>query len=116
MNYWIIGLILGSLVYYTYSGKNLISSSQAKDLLKQNKIDLVIDVRTPTEFSLGNYPGSINLPISDMTHERLNQLDKNKTYLVYCNTGQRARRAVEVMTQNGFKKVSYIAGTYLGLL
>jgi rhodanese-related sulfurtransferase len=51
-----------------------------------------------------------------MTHERLNQLDKNKTYLVYCNTGQRARRAVEVMNQNGFKNVSYIAGTYLSLL
>ena len=43
-------------------------------------------------------------------------LNKNKTIVVYCNTGQRARKASEEIKKLGFNKVFYIEGTYKSLL
>jgi len=117
MNYFIIGsVIIGSLMYYTFSGKNLISSEKAKQMLENKQIDVVIDVRTYSEYSLGHYPNSLNIPVQSFSDSKFKNFDKNKTYLVYCNTGQRARRATELLNNYGFKKVYYIAGHYSTLL
>ena len=35
--------------------------------------------------------------------------------LVYCNTGQRARRAAEVLRKLGYKNVYYIESSYTSL-
>jgi len=43
-------------------------------------------------------------------------LNKNKTIVVYCNTGQRARKASEEIKKLGFNKVFYIEGTYKSLI
>lgn len=117
MNYLILGtLVLGSFVWYTYSGKNLISSAKAKELISRNEIKMIIDVRTASEFSLGHYPNSLNIPVQSFSHDTFKNFNKDIPYLVYCNTGQRARRATELLNQYGFKKVYYIAGHYSSLL
>jgi rhodanese-related sulfurtransferase len=54
-----------------------------------------------------------------LTKEKLKQvkgLNKLDKILVYCNTGQRARRAVDIMREFGYKNVYYIEGTYKTLL
>lgn len=97
--------------YYTYSGANLISSNIAKQYINNKKITLIIDVRTNTEYNLGHYPNSINIPVSEITKDKLNY-PKDTSILVYCNTGQRARKASEIINSFGFTNVYYIAGTY----
>ena len=97
--------------YYTYSGANLISSDIAKQYINDKKITLIIDVRTNTEYNLGHYPNSINIPVSEITKDKLNY-PKDIGILVYCNTGQRARKASEIINSFGFNNVYYIAGTY----
>ena len=97
--------------YYTYSGANLISSNIAKQYINNKKITLIIDVRTNTEYNLGHYPNSINIPVSEITKDKLNY-PKDTSILVYCNTGQRARKASEIINSFGFNNVYYIAGTY----
>ena len=45
----IAGALTGALAY-TFMGQNLVSSSEAKRLIKEGKIKKVIDVRTITEY------------------------------------------------------------------
>ena len=102
--------ILVWLIFYTFSGVNLISSEEAK----RHRFTHVIDVRTRMEYNAGHYPGAINIPVNSINSETTKNL-QNGEILVYCNTGQRARFASEKLKELGFNKVYYIAGTYKSL-
>ena len=56
------------------------------------------------------YEGAIHIPLDDLRN-RLNELDRYKTYLVYCRTGLRSYIACRILYQNGFK-VQNITGGY----
>lgn len=72
----------------------------------------MIDVRTTFEYRQGHYKKSINILVTEITKDRLKNINRDNTILIYCNTGQRARRAAENMREIGYKKVYYIEGTY----
>ena len=116
----IIIFIISIIVLYNYSisSPNRISSKLGKILLKNNKIDIVLDVRTKIERdSVGFYPGSIHIPASDLETEFVKKYpNKNIFILAYCNTGQRARNAVEKLEKLGYHNVMYITGYYKELL
>ena len=99
------------LKYYAMTGVGLI---QAEDADKYD-IDHVIDVRTKVEWDLGHFKGAKHIPVGSMTEKSLKGISKNDNILVYCNTGQRARRAAEKIRSYGYKKVYYIEGTYKSL-
>lgn len=80
--------------------------------LKSMPEDVVyLDVRTAAEVSMGTIPGSINIPV-DSLREKMQTLDKEKTYIVYCAVGVRAYIASRLLMQNGFKDVRNLAGGY----
>lgn len=72
-----------------------------------NSTNLVLlDVRTPEEYSSGNIPNSINIDIlSSDFKSKIELLDKNKEYLVYCRSGNRSSIAASIMATNGFIKI-----------
>ena len=110
----IAGALTGALAY-TFMGQNLVSSSEAKRLIKEGKIKKVIDVRTITEYRAGHYPKALHIPVNKMDEKTTTELPK-KGLLVYCYTGQRARFAAEKLEELGFEDVYYIAGHYSSLL
>ena len=64
-----------------------------KELLnKLSKVQL-IDIREPYEIKDGNIEGSINIPMGDFL-ENLDQLDKSKQIVIYCNTARRSKPVV----------------------
>ena len=94
-----------------------ISTEDAKNLIKNNKIDLILDVRTDAEVRLlGVYPGSVHIQSADL-EKRMNfeYPDKNIHILAYCNSGQRARAATEKLKALGYKNALYIATPYQSL-
>jgi rhodanese-related sulfurtransferase len=95
-------------------GSGHVSARHAKELLAEGRISAVIDVRTPTEFNMGHYPGAINVPVNRIQDASLLHLARDGV-LVYCNTGQRARYAAQKLRKLGFQNVYYIAGTYHSL-
>jgi len=105
---------IASAVAYTTSGKNLISSKDAKRLIKNGKIKAVIDVRTSLEWKAGHYSKALHIPVNKINKRTTSKLPR-KGLLVYCNTGQRARYAAEKLEKLGFKDVYYIAGSYTSL-
>jgi len=110
-------IIAGGLAYavaYTYFGENLVSSKEAKKMIRSGKIKKVIDVRTVAEYRAGHYQGALHIPVNKINKKTTTELPK-KGLLVYCNTGQRARFAAERLEELGFKDVYYIAGHYSSL-
>ncbi len=77
---------------------------------------LMIDVRTPTEFSSGAIQGAVNIPYDEIG--RVN-VDKNQSIIVYCQSGARsavAKKSLEragytqVVNAGGFSKVRKLLG------
>lgn len=89
-----------------------VTVGKAQGLIKERagKADFVIlDVRTPEEFAAGHIDGAVNLDVQSRDFEKgLRALDRNKTYLVYCRTGNRSRRAVIAMEALGFRSVFHL--------
>lgn len=67
---------------------------------------ILLDVRTVEEYSSGSIPNSINIDVlSSDFKSKIELLDKNKEYLVYCRSGNRSSIASSIMSTNGFIKI-----------
>jgi rhodanese-related sulfurtransferase len=62
---------------------------------------VLLDVRTPEEFSQGNVPGAINIPVDDL-RDRLGEIPAGARILCYCQVGQRGYLATRILLQRGF--------------
>ena len=63
---------------------------------------LLVDVRTPSEFAEGSIPGAVNIPVDDL-RKRLGELPRDKEILVYCRVGLRGYLADRILGQAGYK-------------
>jgi len=78
---------------------------------RENPDFVLIDIRTPEEFMSGHIGGAININYHDADFvEKLDRLDKNKTYLIYCRTGRRSSDTIDVMKRLKFHTVYRILG------
>jgi rhodanese-related sulfurtransferase len=72
---------------------------------------VVLDVRTPEEFSSGHIAGAVNMDFQSGNFEQeVLQLDKSKTYAVYCRSGNRSGQATAIMADNGFSPLFNLSG------
>ncbi len=79
--------------------------------LIENPKAVVLDVRSAAEFREGHLRGAVNLNVADTSFAgKIAQLDKSKTYCVYCRSGVRSAQACSIMAQNGFGQVCNLAG------
>lgn len=89
---------------------NTVTWEEAK-VLKGNEEYSILDVRTNKEYEAGAYENAIHIPLDDLRN-RLDELDKTKTYLVYCRTGLRSYIACRILIQNGVRVKNIIGGYY----
>jgi len=86
----------------------------AYELIQKNRGNpdfVLIDIRTPEEFMSGYIEGAVNINYHDNDFiEKLDKLDKNKTYLIYCRTGRRSSDTLSVMKKLKFNEVYRILG------
>ncbi|RLC62424.1 MAG: rhodanese-like domain-containing protein [Chloroflexi bacterium] len=78
----------------------------------QNHPDFVIiDVRTREEFAEEHIENAINIDYyAESFQDELNNLDKDKTYLVYCRSGKRSRNALDTMKELNFREAYNMSG------
>lgn len=64
---------------------------------------VLVDVRTPEEFRTGHKEGALNIPV-DNVEQLAPQLlpDKNAVILLYCRTGKRSDKAMEILRKMGY--------------
>ncbi|MEE9556490.1 MAG: rhodanese-like domain-containing protein [Candidatus Adiutricales bacterium] len=91
-----------------------ITPAVAADLIKNKKAEpafVILDVRTPQEFHGGRLEGAINYDYYSRDFQKgMAGLDKGATYLVYCRTGNRSGKTLEIMKQLGFTKAYNVLG------
>lgn len=62
-----------------------------------------VDVRTPAEYQGGHLDGALNIDVQAPDFaDRVDELPKNDTYVVYCRSGNRSAAAIGIMEDLGF--------------
>ncbi len=92
-----------------------VNSGTFSQLIQDNNDAVIIDVRTPMEFNHGHIPNALLIDISSPSFvNEIELLDKSKTYLLYCRSGNRSFYAGKEMINRGFEKVYNLVNGILG--
>jgi rhodanese-related sulfurtransferase len=71
---------------------------------------LLIDVRTAEEFAAGHIQGAINIDYySADFSKQIGKIGKEKPILLYCRSGNRSARSMNIMYEMGFVEVKHLA-------
>lgn len=95
-----------------FNSNNLnISTTEFKEKLDQER-GVVIDVRTRAEYDAGHLKLTDNQMdiLNGDFQESMKSLDKNKTYYLYCRSGNRSGNAAKIMQREGFENVYNVGG------
>ena len=87
------------------------NATDAARLISENPDYIILDVRTPVEFKHSHIKNAININYYSFSFkESLEQLDKDKTYLVHCQSGVRSGKTMPMMISAGFKNLIHMDG------
>ncbi len=80
-------------------------------MLKQNHRVIVLDVRTPEEFTASHLSGATNLNYFDPHfQDKLAKMDKTQLYLVHCASGSRSAKAREILKKLNVQHIYHLEG------
>jgi len=85
-----------------------ITVQELVERVKTNHLKL-IDVREPHELEISRLPNATNIPLGQLA-ARLSELDSAEDMVLFCKSGARSTRALELLTSAGFKKVKNLKG------
>ncbi|WP_366144848.1 molybdopterin-synthase adenylyltransferase MoeB [uncultured Chloroflexus sp.] len=97
----------------TLSNQFEITPRELAEWLEQPDRPFLLDVRNPYEVAIASIPGTDKLIPIDQLPERINELDSAREMVVYCRSGARSGRAVELLKSVGFRKVKNLVGGIL---
>ena len=71
----------------------------------------LLDVRTEAEYALGHHPQAINVPLN-LSYLKSRVLDKEKVYIAYSITEERAKAAAFLLSEQGFQAYALQSGIH----
>ncbi|HLF37291.1 MAG TPA: molybdopterin-synthase adenylyltransferase MoeB [Anaerolineales bacterium] len=69
----------------------------------------LIDVREPHELEISRIEGAVLIPLGSLA-ARMHELDSSEEMVVFCKSGSRSARAVELLAGAGFRKQKNLKG------
>lgn len=111
----IIAIVLIAYMFYPRImikfNKNVknVSGVNAAKLIRDTKNIVILDVRSKGEYQAGHINGAKLMPTSEIT-SRITELEKfrDKPILVYCASGSRSPKAVNVLLKNKFSEIYHM--------
>ncbi len=89
----------------------LLKPKAIAEKLKSNPDIILLDVRSSAEMQTGYIEGTQHLDYNAPGFQQsLDSLDHSKTYFVYCASGKRSGKTVEIMREKGFQNVAAMEG------
>ena len=79
-----------------------------KNMLDNNEV-VLLDVREPYEVEICNVKGGLFIPMNEIP-QKLDQLDKDKSYAVMCHSGIRSLHVVNYLNSKGYNALNVIGG------
>ncbi len=108
-----LGFVLPSLSAQDSTRIIAVSAKEAADLIDKHVGDsdfAVLDIRTPGEFQSGHLKSAILIDFYSQTFaDQLSRLDKEKKFLIYCRTGNRSAKSLEIFKKLKFQKIYHMA-------
>ena len=89
-----------------------ITPQGVKEMMDEKQPFVLIDVREPHEFQICRIPGSTLVPLRELP-KRMHELNSAHEIVVYCRSGQRSARVVELLIKAGFHKIHNLKGGIL---
>ena len=88
-----------------------IDQKEAMSLMGTEQDCIILDVRTPQEFSAGHIPDAINIPVESIGAEEPAHLpQKDQLIMVYCRSGNRSKKASEKLAAMGYTNIVEFGG------
>jgi adenylyltransferase/sulfurtransferase len=85
-----------------------ITAPELSERVKKNHLKL-LDVREPHELEISALPNAVNIPLGELAG-RLSELDSADEMVIFCKSGSRSARGLELLASAGFKKVKNLKG------
>lgn len=87
----------------------IITPTQAQELLKQKDAPQVIDVRTKKEFKEGHIAHAQCIDVKSKNFsKKISKLDKTKPYIIHCKSGGRSSQSLKFWKEQGFSKIYHL--------
>lgn len=93
------------LVAFVVTATSCISDPTAEMKAKHYAGAFLVDVRTPEEFAEGSVTGAVNIPLDELD-SRLDEFKGKESIVVFCRSGNRSAKAVDILNYNGFINVA----------
>jgi phage shock protein E len=107
-------IILFSILFYNFN-ENIyeITPLQARQNIKENKYDYIVDVRTKQEWDEYHLPNTISIPIGNLVAELPEKIpNRNAKILFVCKKGIRASGVVTIAHKLGYNNVQAMIGNF----
>ncbi len=110
----VILLAVGIIMFNLFSNQTDsmdISSNEFKEKITENR-GIIIDVRAKSEYDEGHLKQT-DFQYDFLTGEfqdKIEEMDKDETYYLYCRSGNRSGQAARIMKSKGFENVYNVGG------
>ncbi len=86
-----------------------ISPVKLKERLDRSEHPVILDVREPGEIAIAPFPGSLHIPMGEISG-RLAELDPDAETVVVCHHGIRSAQVAAYLAYAGFRRVLNLSG------
>ncbi|GIJ96169.1 rhodanese-like domain-containing protein [Capnocytophaga stomatis] len=96
-------------------GSGSSSKHISMDEYQPNSANILVDIRTPEEFSEGHLENAVNVNFfdEDFVSNFEKEFDKNDTIYIHCKSGGRSTKAVQLLEDKGYTNLVHLDGGIL---
>ncbi len=111
-----IGYLKGGIARWIAAGKPIdtvrsINAEELADMLEEQPVSTLLDVRRQSEFDTEHVIGAENVPLNYI-NEHVARLDPDNTYYIYCAAGYRSMIFISILKARGFNNVVDVKGGF----
>jgi rhodanese-related sulfurtransferase len=110
--YYILPVLIALILFSpSFAGAEVINVTAKKaagliETQKNNSEFVILDIRTPAEYQAGHIAHAVLIDYYSKNFSyNINQLDKSKTYIVYCRSGNRTGKSLDLFRKLNFNRV-----------
>lgn len=116
-------IVLGLFVLCFISGCNNSSLEETREVFSittdsvytmMNRENVyILDVREEYEYNSGHIENAYNIPVSEINKIKKNEIPLDAVVIVYCQSGNRSKKAAEMLLDLGYKNIYDMGGVNL---
>ncbi|RUT35855.1 rhodanese-like domain-containing protein [Paenibacillus zeisoli] len=107
--YLVLLLFFLWMLYRQFASVKGLRSLSAEQFISESNGSKVIDIREIHEYKRGHIKGAVNIPLSQL-QQRMEEISKDYTVYLYCQSGMRSRQAAKILGRNGYANIAELKG------